>query len=90
MNFPRTLDFINVMSLQSQVDPAQELFSFAGNVSVKMGKIDAKEVIQDKDHLITIRQSPSNRLHSAVKYGNMGNTALTTQEEIGEAARLNE
>ena len=84
MEFPRILDFINIMSLQSQVDPMQEVFSFAGNVSVKMGKIDAKEVIQDKDHLITIRQSPSNRLHSAVKYGNMDNTTLTTQKELWE------
>ena len=81
LSFPRTLDFIPTQSLQAEVDPKQELFSFAGNVSIKMGE-EKKSLVQDKDHLLTISQSPSNRLHTAIKYGHSNNTQTTTQEDL--------
>lgn len=83
LTFPRNLDFIPIHSLQAQIDPRQELFAFAGNVSIKMGE-EKKRTMQDKDHLLTISQSPSNRLHTAVKYGHMRNDKTTTQEDLWE------
>lgn len=84
LNFPRILDFIPIHSLQATIDPLQELFVYAGNVSIPMGDKSEKRVQQNKDHTISISQSPVNRLHTAVKYGHINNEQVTTQEELWE------
>lgn len=83
LTFPRILDFIPIHSLNATIDPAQEIFVYAGNVSVPLSS-QPKRVQQNKDHTITISQSPINRLHTAVKYGHSNNEQTTTQEELWE------
>ena len=83
LEFPRILDFIPIHSLQAEIDPLQELFVYAGNVSIPMSE-QPKRTQQNKDHNITITQSPQNRLHTAVKYGHINNEQTTTQEDLWE------
>lgn len=83
LNFPRILDFIPIHSLQATIDPLQELFVYAGSVSIPLSKSE-KRVQQDKDHMITITQSPESTLKTAVKYGHVNNEQVTTQEDLWE------
>ena len=83
LEFPRVLDFIPVHSLQAEIDPAQELFVYAGNVSIPLSK-NPKRTQQNKDHNISIIQSPSNRLHTAVKFGHVNNEQTITQVDLWE------
>ncbi len=82
LTFPRMLDFIPLHSIQVLTDPLQELFVYAGNVSIPLEKVTDKSITQNKDHTITITQDPSSNLKTAVKFGDPDGEIITTQEEL--------
>lgn len=86
LSFPRTFDFIPLHSIQSQVDPAQEVYFYAGNVSIPISKFEST-YIRNKEHDITIKQSPVNRTNTAVKFGSTKSEGIVSQKELWNAVQ---
>ncbi|MBW2672040.1 MAG: hypothetical protein JRD89_01325 [Deltaproteobacteria bacterium] len=81
LTFPRTLDFIPLHSLQSQVDPEQEIYFYVGNVSIPISQSEGI-FRRNKEHDLTIRQNPINRTQTTIKFGGTNNDTTITQKEL--------